>query len=307
MLGTSSSLTVITPRRSSSMRTPSAVTRSAVLRPSGSPRESNSKKRRPGSLSPRGGPQSPLGSVAPARLHLAIAIRHGSAKFPCLKQIGDQLSSKEDVAPGRLPHSLQGDALDDPVECLLEHFVELGSRQRLEFEPRNSAVSSESPQRIGDCQSTAKCQKYGRQTRDGDVVDEPCREPIEQVHVVDRQDDRPSSGPVLQILAEDGQQVHLVNLVQVAGKKLSQRTEGKWAQRFRRGDPFDVMVSRPAQNLVNQSRFSTPACPATRTPERSGSAMASDMNCCSWALPTIGHRSMDTSLADLIAEFSTWY
>src|ERR1700722_12532342 len=177
-------------------------------------------------------------------------------KFPCLEQVGDQLSSKEDVAPGRLPHSLQGDAFNNTVECLLEHFVELGSRQRLEFEPRNGAVSGESAQRIGDWQSTAKCQKYGRQTRDGDVVDEPCREPIEQVHVVDRQDDRPSSGPMLQILAEDGQQVHLVNVVQVAGKELSQRTEGKRAQRFRSGDPFDVMVRRPAQNLVNQTRFS---------------------------------------------------
>ena len=77
------------------------------------------------------------------------------AKFACFKQIGDQLSGKENVAPGRLPHSLQGNALDDPVESPLEHFVELGSRQRLEFEPRNSAVASEPPQRIWDGQSTA--------------------------------------------------------------------------------------------------------------------------------------------------------
>src|SRR6202161_2393375 len=70
------------------------------------------------------------------------------AKFACLEQIGDQLSGKEDVAPGRLPHSLQGDALDDAVECSLEHFVELDSRQRLEFEPRNSAVSGELSQHM---------------------------------------------------------------------------------------------------------------------------------------------------------------
>ena len=47
------------------------------------------------------------------------------------------------------------------------------------------------------------------------------------MHVVNRQDDRPTFGPVLQIMAEDGQQVRLIDLTQVAGKKLSQRTEGK--------------------------------------------------------------------------------
>jgi hypothetical protein len=48
----------------------------------------------------------------------------------------------------------------------------------------------------------------------------------------------------------------LVDLVQVAGKELSQRTEGEWAQRFRSGNPFDVVVRCPAQSLVNQARFS---------------------------------------------------
>ena len=141
-----------------------------------------------------------------------------------------------------------------PVESPLEHLVELGSRQRLEFEPRNSAVSSESPQRIWDGQSTAQCQQYGRETPDGDVIDEPRREPVEQVHVVHRQDDRPTFGPVLQILAEDGQQVRLIDLMQVAGKKLSQRTEGKWTQRFRSGNPFDVVVrsssSEPRESIA---------------------------------------------------------
>ena len=76
------------------------------------------------------------------------------------------------------------------------------------------------------------------------------------MHVVHRQDDRPTLRPALQILAEDSQEVHLIDLVQVAGKKLSQRTEGKWPHRFRSSNPFDVVVRRPAQNLVNQSRFS---------------------------------------------------
>ena len=213
-------------------------------------------KRRPGSVSPSRRPAIAswirgAGPTPPGHLQTPWIM----AKFARLEQIGDELSGKEDVALGRLPHSLRGDALDDAVESPLEHLVELGSRQCLELEPRNSAVSSESAQGIGDGRSTAQCEKHGRQTPEGDIVDEPRREPVEQVHVLHRQDDRPTFGPVLQILAEDGQQVHLVDLVQLAGKELSQRTERKWAQRFRSGNPFDVVVRRPAQSLVNQSAF----------------------------------------------------
>ncbi len=39
--------------------------------------------------------------------------------------VGKQLPSKEDVAAGRIPHSLQGDVLHDAVEGALEHLVEL--------------------------------------------------------------------------------------------------------------------------------------------------------------------------------------
>ena len=88
-------------------------------------------------------------------------------------------------------------------------------------------MSGESAQRIGDKRSTAQCENHGGQTTDGDVVDESRREPVEQVHVIHRHDDRPPVGPLLQSLAEDGQEVRLIDVTQVAGKKLSQRTEGK--------------------------------------------------------------------------------
>ena len=42
----------------------------------------------------------------------------------------------------------------------------------------------------------------------------------------------------LQLLAEDSQEVQLVDFVQIAGKKLSQRTAGERTQRLRRSNPF---------------------------------------------------------------------
>jgi hypothetical protein len=75
------------------------------------------------------------------------------------------------------------------------------------------------------------------------------------VHIVHREDNRATFGPALQILAQHAQQVHLVDLVQVAGKKLSQRTEGKRPHRFRSVNPFDVVARRRTQDLVDQARF----------------------------------------------------
>ena len=109
---------------------------------------------------------------------------------------------------------------------------------------------------IGQSGSAAKCQKDGRQSPDGDIVDETGREPIEQMHVVHRQDDRPTLGSALQILAQNTQQVHLVDIVQIARKKVSERTEREWPHRFRSGNPLDVVVRRPTQNLTNQAGLS---------------------------------------------------
>ena len=138
------------------------------------------------------------------------------AKLTCLQHIGNQFSGKEDVATGCFPHSLQGGALDDAVQRPLEHLVELGSRQCLQLQPRDVTVSAESVECIRDRGSAAKCQKDGREPPDGDVVDESGREAIEQVHVVHRQDDRPTLGAALQMLAEDTQQVDLIDFVQIA-------------------------------------------------------------------------------------------
>jgi hypothetical protein len=76
------------------------------------------------------------------------------------------------------------------------------------------------------------------------------------VHVVHRQDDRPTLGAALQMLAENTQQVELIYFVQIAGEKLSERAEGERTHRFRSSNPFTVMAVRRAKNLVDQSGFS---------------------------------------------------
>ena len=87
----------------------------------------------------------------------------------------------------------------------------------LQFQSRNIAVSAQSGQCIRDRGSAAKGQQNGRQPPDRHVVDESRREAIEQVYVVHRQDDRPALGTALQVLAEDTQQVDLIDFVQIAG------------------------------------------------------------------------------------------
>ncbi len=138
-------------------------------------------------------------------------------KLACLQHIGNQLSHEEDVATSCLPHSFQGGSLDDAVQRPLEHLVELGPRYCLQFQPRNVTVSTEPVQCVRDRGSTAQGQKNGRKPPDRDVIDESRREAIEQMYIVDRQDDRLPLGTVLQLPAEDIQQVDLIDFVQIAG------------------------------------------------------------------------------------------
>jgi hypothetical protein len=57
------------------------------------------------------------------------------------------------------------------------------------------------------------------------------------------------------------EQIELIDLVQVAGKKLRQRTERKWPHRFRSGNPLNMVARSRAQDLVDQSGFSDPRPP----------------------------------------------
>ena len=76
---------------------------------------------------------SPL--EARSRTHTAGPTPHtvDLSELARFHNVGKQLPSKEDVAAGRVPHSLQGDVLHDAVEGALEHLVELGPRKCLEL------------------------------------------------------------------------------------------------------------------------------------------------------------------------------
>ncbi len=76
------------------------------------------------------------------------------------------------------------------------------------------------------------------------------------MHIVHCQDDRPTLGSALQTMAQNTQQVYVLDVVQIARQKVSERPEGKRPHRFGGRYPFDVVGCRPIQDLTNQARFS---------------------------------------------------